>query len=222
MGDYQILSHQQARKYYSSAVAKQDQQSHYEDPPIEWLLQAGRFDHAENIVEFGCGTGRLAQKMLMDVLPSTATYIGFDISAPMVELSKQRVQKFGSRSRVVRTDGETQFELSDNSCDRFLSTYVLDLLSTTDIASLLAEAHRILKPNGLLCLAGLTHGFTLKTKIAMGLWSLAHRVRPTLVGGCRPLRLAKFIDSQQWNHFKIETFTAGGIPSEAIIVEKTN
>lgn len=220
MVDYRILSHQQARQYYSSAVEKQDQQSHYEDPPIEWLLDAGRFSGANSVVEFGCGTGRLAQKMLVDVLPETATYIGYDISAPMVELTNRRVQEFGFRARVVRTEGDTQLDLPDNSCDRFLSTYVLDLLSTADIALLLAEAHRILKPNGLLCLTGLTNGFTLRTKITMGMWTLAHRIRPTLVGGCRPLQLAEFIDSQNWRDLQLKTFTAAGIPSEAIVVRR--
>ena len=37
-----------------------------------------------------------------------------------------------------------------------VSTYVLDILSDADIASMLRESHRLLRPGGVLCLTGLT------------------------------------------------------------------
>ena len=41
-------------------------------------------------------------------------------------------------------------DLPDRSFDRFISTYVLDLLSEENIDSLLSEAYRILRTGGLL------------------------------------------------------------------------
>ena len=40
--------------------------------------------------------------------------------------------------------------------DRFVLTYVLDLLSPKDIGPVFAEAHRVLAPGGLPGLVGLT------------------------------------------------------------------
>ena len=50
---------------------------------------------------------------------------------------------------IQQTSGP-RFDLSDATFDRFISTYVLDLLSEENIDSLLSEAYRILRTGGLL------------------------------------------------------------------------
>ena len=46
----------------------------------------------------------------------------------------------------------------DGAFDRFIRTYVLDLLPDVEIRAVLDEAHRVLKPDGLIGLASLTKG----------------------------------------------------------------
>jgi ubiquinone/menaquinone biosynthesis C-methylase UbiE len=52
---------------------------------------------------------------------------------------------------VELSDGSPRLPAGDGEYDRFVSTYVLDLLSAADTVDLLAEAHRVLRPGG-------THG----------------------------------------------------------------
>ena len=49
-------------------------------------------------------------------------------------------------------------DLPDRSFDRFISTYVLDLLSEENIDSLLSEAYRVLRTGGLLGLVSQPKG----------------------------------------------------------------
>ena len=63
--------------------------------------------------------------------------------------------------------------------DRFLATYVLDLLSEEDIRTLLSEAHRMLSAKGLLGIVSLTHGFTAAVRLVARAWMTIYALRPT-------------------------------------------
>ena len=158
-----MLSHAEARAVYDRFGARQDRQSFYEDEAIADLLDHLALGEARAIVEFGCGTGRLAKTLLDEHLPPTAHYVGIDSSTTMVTLAGERLAPYGARAKILHTTGDMQLDLAANAFDRYVSTYVLDLLSEEDIAALLAEAQRILAPGGLLGVASLTHGNTLVT-----------------------------------------------------------
>lgn len=51
-----MLTYGEARKFYDAFAEKQDKQF-YEESATNLLLEQGRFDKANSIVEFGCGTG---------------------------------------------------------------------------------------------------------------------------------------------------------------------
>lgn len=143
------LSHEEARAFYDRFGRKQDLKRVYEDPAIKVLLEYAGFESAKAVVELGCGTGRLAARLLEECLPSDATYVGFDISRTMVELAQNRVAPGASRAKVQLTDGSASLGVGDDAADRFLSTYVFDLLSAQEIRTVLGEAQRLLVPGGL-------------------------------------------------------------------------
>ncbi|MFQ5347400.1 MAG: class I SAM-dependent methyltransferase, partial [Rhodothalassiaceae bacterium] len=70
------LSRAAMRAFYDRLGRGLDSQAFYEDPALEELVRAGAFEHARVVLEFGCGTGRLAAKLLADHLPPGAHYIG--------------------------------------------------------------------------------------------------------------------------------------------------
>ena len=70
----------------------------------------------------------------------------------MVALAKAQLEPFGERAKVYQTDGALRFDLFDGEVDRFVATYVLDLLSEKDIRQVIKEAYRVLGAGGLLCL----------------------------------------------------------------------
>ena len=214
------LSHAQARQFYDEFGAKQDKQGWYEDPATDALTAVARFETAGNLLEFGCGTGRLAAALLTARLPQDCRYLGLDASTTMCALAQQRLSGWSQRAEVRQTDGSMQLPLGPKSVDRVLTTYVLDLLSLQDIAAFLADAHRVLSPGGLLCSVGLTPGERGIARWVTALWQRVHRSNPVRVGGCRPLRLAELLVRDQWRVVHREVVVAWGLASEVLVAER--
>ena len=213
------LTWDEALAFYDRFGSRQDSQRFYEDLAIGDLRAHAAFERAGSVFEFGCGTGRVAAE-LFGVLPPDATYVGCDLSTTMVRLARERLATFGSRAEVLQTDGSFPIHALDASFDRFLSTYVLDLLSASDIRSVLREAHRLLGREGLCCIACLTWGRTPLSRLVMGGWSRIHRLRPSLVGGCRPIELTDFVSPDRWEILHRNVLSAYGLPSEVLVVKK--
>ncbi len=211
------LSREEARAFYDRFGAKQDLQF-YENRAVEEPLARSAFEKATAVVELGCGTGRLAERLLREHLPLGATYHGFDVSATMVGLARARLGPWSDRARVEQTSGAPFLPRPNESCDRFLSTYVLDLLSEEDIRATLLEAGRLLVPGGLLCLAGLTIGEKGFSRAVCFLWSRVHALRPALVGGCRPIRLLEFLGGE-WRLLHRGAVSSFGVSSEVVVAE---
>ena len=97
---------------------------------------------------------------------------------------------------------------------------MLDLLPPADIADFVREAHRVLVPGGLLCLVSLTEGQTWLPKAVSAIWTAAHRIYPRLVGGCRPIKLIRYVTSVEGEQQFHGIVTAFGIPSEILVARK--
>ena len=69
----------------------------------------------------------------------------------MIDIAERRIAPNAQRARVIQSDGSLRFPIPDQSVDRVVSTYVLDLLSEADIRLAISEAHRVLTPDGMLC-----------------------------------------------------------------------
>lgn len=209
-----------AKKFYDRFGSKQDAQAWYEDAAIDDLIGASRFSEASSVFEFGCGTGRLAEKLLSEHLPEDATYHGIDISDTMLQLSRERLTRFGDRASVALHDSAGMPEVQLEGVDRFLSTYVLDLLPLAQAEAVLSWAFDLLRPGGMLCLAGITRGSGLLSRIVMGGWATVSRINPAWVGGCRPVVLIEQLRSEQWEIDHRKVVVAWGIASEVIVAHR--
>ena len=76
-------------------------------------ITRGYFQPDFQVFEFGCGTGRFAEQLLANHLPSHATYWGCDISTTMTDLSKLRLAHFGDQATLWKSTGETSLPLPD-------------------------------------------------------------------------------------------------------------
>jgi ubiquinone/menaquinone biosynthesis C-methylase UbiE len=212
------LTHAESRALFDRFGSRQDWQAFYEDAAVERLLVAGRFELASAVVEFGSGTGRLAERLLRALLPPHAAYVAFDSSTTMVTLARSRLCVFGDRASVALTDGTPQLPLPADCCDRFLATYVIDLLSRRDARDLIVEARRVLVTGGLLCLVSLTSGQGAISRAVEMLWMGIHRRQPQLLGGCRPVQLLEHI-GPQWHLRHYEDVRRFGVCSEVVVAE---
>jgi ubiquinone/menaquinone biosynthesis C-methylase UbiE len=220
VGSSGCLTRAQAQAFYDRFGSKQDSQAFYEDAAVQDLLAHAEFQRANAVFEFGCGTGRFAETLFSRHLPAAARYVGRDVSATMVDLARQRLIRFADRTDVRVTDGAPRVEAPDASFDRFVSNYVLDLLTAGDIADVVSEARRVLTVGGRLCLVSLTHGSTPASRVVSWLWARVHRLRPQLVGGCRPLALLPFLSAQDWRILHHNVIVAYGVPSEIVVAER--
>ncbi len=203
------------KRFYDRFGARQDSQAFYEDAALDLLFEHSDFAGSSTVAEFGCGTGRFAQRILA-AAPS-ASYVGFDVSATMLDLTRGRLASFGSRARTQPLEpGAVTLPLAAHSVDRLVSTYVLDLLSGPQITGFLQDAQRVLTPNGRLCLVSLTTGGGVLTRAVSTLWKIVYRLRPAAVGGCRPLRLAPVCAAWGWRALHHETVVRWGLTSEVL------
>jgi ubiquinone/menaquinone biosynthesis C-methylase UbiE len=211
------LTHAAARALYDRIGRWQDTQRFYEDYATAELIAHAALPEAQAVFEFGVGTGRIAERLLRDHLPPTARYLGIDISATMVALARERLASWANRARVEQSDGSPCVPAGDATVDRFVSTYVLDLLSGDDIAAVLSEARRVLSPGGFLCLVSATHGRTLSERLTMGVAARLHSLSPRLVGGCRAIDLSSFLEPALWRLHHHSAVSKWGVPSEVLI-----
>ena len=219
-GEGRMLTHQQAKAFYDRLGSKQDLQAFYEVPATNNLIAHAAFEAAQSVFEFGCGTGAFAERLLSRHLPPQARYLAVDSSATMVRLARSRLARFGERVTVRQTDGSLQFGERSGAFDRFVSNYVLDLLSPADTAQLLAEAHRLLLADGRLCLVSLTCGATPLARLVTWTWTRLHALEPWLVGGCRPIELRDGLPDTRWHIDYAQVITRFGVPSEVVVASK--
>ena len=214
------LDHDEARRFYDRFGAWQDTQGFYERPAIERLIAHAGFGDARAVVEFGCGTGRFAAELLSSHVSTECRYLGLDVSSTMVSLARERVATFGVRAEVRQTDGAPRFDCDDESCDRVVSTYVLDLLPADEISALLVDARRILVAGGLFGATSLTRGERRSERVVASLLKRIHAVRPALLGGCRPIDIESALREEGWRICFRCVVSPFAIPSEVVIAQR--
>lgn len=215
-----MLKRNEVKDFYNKFGAKQDWQSFYENTAITTLIENSDFKRAGYVFEFGCGTGKFARDLLEKHLREDCRYLGIDLSETMCNLAAERLKPFESRAEVKLSDGSAKLIFPDNSFDRFVSNYVLDILSPGEIEQIFSEAGRVLQANGLLSLTSLACGEGFVAKRISDIWKYIHKLKPKLVGGCRPLDLTGFVDEDMWqirHHSKLTSF---GITSEVLVAKK--
>ncbi|OYV88219.1 MAG: hypothetical protein B7Z63_00995, partial [Ignavibacteriae bacterium 37-53-5] len=203
------LTAAEAKRFYDSIGKKQDIQF-YENRALKALISYSEFHSARNVFEFGCGTGRFAVELLTRHLSEECTYRGIDISETMTGLCNERLAGWRNRASVELVSGAIKIDAADNMYDRFVSTYVFDLLSDSDMREALNEAHRVLRPGGLLCVVSLTRGDTPFCRFVSSAWTRFFTYRPYWVGGCRPIDAGRSLDKTRWDTVHDEVISAFG------------
>jgi SAM-dependent methyltransferase len=215
-----VLSHAEARRAYDRIGRLQDSQAFYEDLATSRLLQHGAFSSAKAVFEFGCGTGRFAQRLLEAHLPPGARYRGVDLSPGMIGLARARLRPWAPRAEVRLTEGGPPSDEPSAAFDRFVSNYVFDLLGIDEIEAVLRQAHRMLEPGGLLCTTGLSTGMGPGSRAMARAWTWVQSRVPALVGGCRPVDVLPLLPAGDWevrHHSKLVRF---GLTSEVLVARR--
>ncbi|MBN9569054.1 MAG: class I SAM-dependent methyltransferase [Alphaproteobacteria bacterium] len=220
MASGHMLSHDQAKRYYDVLGAGLDRQGFFEGPPLRDLARHLDLEACKAVGEFGSGTGRFAEELLTSLLPQGATYVGVDVSSVMVALAQKRLARFADRAEILQSDGTIRIDRPDSALDCLVSSFVMDLLSDTDIRLFLEEAHRLLRPGGQIGLVSLTKGSTAASRAVTVMWSLLHRISPWIVGGCRPIEISPFLKARQWQLEYRNIVTPYALASEIVVARR--
>ena len=224
----------QAKRFYDRFGSKQDSQGWYEDRAVGRMIERCDLDSATNVFELGFGTGRLAERLLRDHLSDQCTYAGREVSETMHRLASDRLRPWSDRVDLRLTDlhpgdagaetgsgtgGVRRGELPSGQFDRYIATYVIDLMDADAIVDVFSEAHRVLVRGGLLCLVCLTHGPGPVSHMVSWLWERVQAVAPERVGGCRPISPSKLLRSSPsaWTITHTDLICRFGVCSEVCI-----
>ena len=208
------------RDFYNRLGDWEDRLGAYKNPAVRELIAHARMGEARALCEFGHGPGRLAAELFGSHLPAEASYLGIDFSRTMSELAQARLAPFGDRVRLVLGTGAIEIPAAAARFDRFIATYVFDLLDQSDSRQLIAEAHRVLAAGGLLCTLNLTFGRSTASRVVSAVWtSIANRF-PVAVGGCRPIRFADRLAPERWRIEHHSVVSRFGVASEITVAAK--
>jgi SAM-dependent methyltransferase len=101
-----------------------------------------------NLLELCCATGRLTEEIL-ERLPAQGRVIAIEDGRELMELAKQRVAEVGGRRVFFKKEAPEKITFADATFDGVLAA---GLPPIYDLRKVLAEAARLLKPNGFLLL----------------------------------------------------------------------
>lgn len=109
---------------------------------LENLLELAGVDATDDVLEIGCGTGRIGLKLA----PHCRCWTGADISGKMLALAAHRLRPL-QNARLIQLEGDLA-PFPTNSFDVVYATSVFGHLDEMDRWRYIEEAFRVLRPGG--------------------------------------------------------------------------
>ncbi len=203
------ISTSAARHFYNRWASWQAWVDHSESRARKRALDLLAPASGQRILNAGVGTGQTQAHLQTAVTPA-GMVVGLDLSLVMLQHSRARVH-----TPLCEADVR-HLPFAPASFDGVFSSFVLDLLPFDDLAGLLQDFQRVLKPGGRIVLVLLTEGINAVSRLSMALWKLVYRVSPIACGGCRPVQLAALVSQAGFCQIVREVVVQLGMPSEIV------
>jgi len=171
------------------------------------------------VLEVAVGPGLAFLEILKRVDKATLVY-GVDLSPRMLDQTARTVQRAGYHNVDLREADARHLPFSDDMFDKLLNNYMLDLIPLDDMAVVLSEFWRVLKPGGRLILINMSKPDAHSRSWLERLYRwLPSRAVPGIMGGCRPVLMEKPTRSAGFQAVT-RRFIASAIPSELVTAQK--
>jgi len=163
----------------------------------------------ETVLEVAVGTGLMFRE-LVQKNPSGRTE-GVDLTEAMLSRARRKVEGLPGRHRL-RVGDAHKLDFEDGTFDLLVNNYMFDLLPERDFAPVLQEMRRVLKPSGRLVVVNMAVGEAKVERI----YEAVYRLNPALLGGCRGVALAPFVEQAGFAGVRTERLSQLGFPSEIV------
>lgn len=206
-----LSTRESTRAYYDKISGVYDLLSERSEEPMrDRGLELLAAQAGERVLEIGCGTGH-ATIALAGAVGETGHVDALDLSPKMIRQAEANVHALELHDRVSFIVGDVmQMEVSDGVYDAVFMSFTLELFDTPELAQVLAEIRRVLRPGGRLGVVCVSHEGD--ETAALKIYQWAHRHFPNLVD-CRPIYARRLLE---YEGFKI---TAAELQSMWIPVE---
>ncbi len=142
----------------------------------------------ERVLEVACGTGR----GFLEIAKFTnEKIIAMDLSVNMLKKAEMKIKKYHLNGKVDLLVGNAKhLPFNDNSFDVLYNSYMFDLIDQNEMAGIVSEFRRVLKPGGKLVLVNLSKNTERKIIYEefyeRGLLNF-------ISGSCRPVLMGPFL-----------------------------
>lgn len=159
----------------------------FEAPSQRRVLDDLDLSAGDTVVDVGCGPGRLLPDLAERVEP-TGVVVGVDAAPSMLAQARQRARAAGVTDRLSLIRGDARrLPVADGGADAVCAFDVLDLFARGDLETVLAECHRVLPPDGQLCVTTMDRARVPDSRFLQAYEWAYRRVPGFERVGCRPI-----------------------------------
>jgi ubiquinone/menaquinone biosynthesis C-methylase UbiE len=214
--------HENNRAFYDRIAAAYDLMADASEKPArQGGLKALELKPGHKVLEIGFGTGNEIID-LADLVGPSGLVAGIDISTGMLDVTRKKLVVHAVKTPLdLRVGDARQLPWPDDTFDAVYTSFTLELFPAADIAAVLAEAKRVLKPGGkvgVVSMATVKPGE--KPSVLERAYVWMHRHFPHLVD-CRPIETGAVVSAAGFkivNTIDMEIWT---MPVTAVVGEKT-
>ncbi len=186
----------------------------FERKYAEMALERLSIKEGETVLEIGFGSGHCLRQIARSVGKSGKAY-GIDISTGMLEVTKRKLERAQLLDRAELYCGDAaSLPYDDNAFDAVFMSFTLELFDTPEIAKVLEEVKRVLKPWGRLGVVDASKEDG-ESKL-LRLYEWVHKKWQKYVD-CRPIYVEQSIKEAGYEIKSKETVSLLGLPGEIVI-----
>jgi len=186
----------------------------FERKYAEMALERLSVKEGEAVLEIGFGSGHCLRQIAQSVGNSGKAY-GIDISTGMLEVTKRKLERAQLTDRAELYCGDaTSLPYGDNTFDAVFMSFTLELFDTPEIAKVLKEVKRVLKPGGKLAVASMSKEDGESTLLRLYEW--VHKKWPKYVD-CRPIYVEQSLKDAGYDIESEEKVRLFGLPGAIVI-----
>ena len=182
-----------------------------ERQPTELALELASVQSGENVLEVAVGPGNALERLART--HRGGKMIGVDLTPSLLRRTARRFRQEAPHALLLCQCDACLLPFTDRSFDLVFCAYLVDLLSLENIEKALCEMRRVLRPGGRLVLVHLGMGHAWFNRV----WGFFSWLVPTMLGGCRPIRIAAHLPTLGLEVLETREVLRWGIPSDVIL-----